>query len=111
MRTSAFLFTALLAALATPASHADQPKLEPLPDIPPPPGVVDSSLEPQITIRQHGGDRVEEFRIKGHLYMIRITPSHGHPYYLVDQHGYGAMNRFDELSPNFHVPMWVITEF
>ena len=107
MRTSTFLLASLLAF----AAHADAPRLQPLPDIPPPPGVVDPALEPQITIRQHGGERVEEFRIKGHLYMIRITPSHGHPYYLVDQRGDGAMHRLDDLSPNFQVPMWVISEF
>jgi hypothetical protein len=107
MRTSAFLLTALLALPA----YADKPPLEPVPDIPPPPGVVDPSLEPQITIRQRGGDRVEEYRIKGRLYMIRVTPPHGHPYYLVDQHGYGVMSRYDDLSPNFHVPMWVIMNF
>ncbi len=107
MRTPAFLLTSLLAL----AAHADAPRLQPLPDIPPPPGVVDPALEPQITIRQQGSERVEEFRIKGHLYMIRITPSHGHPYYLVDQRGDGAMHRLDDLSPNFQVPMWVISEF
>ena len=107
MRTSAFLLAALLAVPA----YADKPRLEPLPDIPPPPGMVDPTLEPQITIIQRGSDRVEEFRIKGRLYMIRITPPHGHSYYLVDQRGDGAMRRYDDLSPNFQVPMWVISEF
>ena len=111
MRTSAFLLAALLAALGIPAASGDKPRLEPIPDIPPPPGVVDPTLEPQITIIQRGGDRVEEFRIKGRLYLIRVTPPHGRPYYLVDQRGDGAMRRYDDLSPNFQVPMWVITEF
>ncbi len=107
MRTYAFLLAALLALPV----YAAPPRLEPLPDIPPPPGMVDPSLEPQITIIQRGGDRVEEFRIKGRLYMIRVTPPHGHAYYLVDQRGDGAMRRYDDLSPNFQVPMWVISEF
>lgn len=111
MRTPAFLLATFLAALIAPAAHAEKPRLEPLPDIPPPPGVVDPTLEPQITIIQRGGDRVEEFRINGKLYMIRVTPPHGRPYYLVDQRGDGAMRRYDDLSPNFQVPMWVISEF
>lgn len=107
MRTPVILLAALLAT----AAHAGTPPLVPIPDIPPPPGMVDPSLEPQITIRTQGSDRVEEFRIKGKLYMIRVTPPHGRPYFLVDQRGDGAMRRYDDLSPNFQVPMWVISEF
>lgn len=108
MRLAAFLSVLCLAA---PVWAADAPKLESLPDIPPPPGMVDPELEPQITITQKGGDKVEEFRIKGMLYMIRVTPPHGRPYYLVDQRGDGLMRRYDDLSPNFMVPMWVIHRF
>ena len=109
MRITALLFALLVA----PAALAqDKPaRLEPLPDIPPPPGMVDPSLEPQITIVQRGQDRVEEFRIKGRLYMIKVTPHHGKPYYLIDQRGDGQMRMYDDLSPNFQVPLWVIHEF
>ncbi|MDO9226296.1 MAG: DUF2782 domain-containing protein [Pseudomonadota bacterium] len=107
MRTSSLL----LAALFVLPVFAAQPRLVPLPEIPPPPGMVDPALEPQITIIQRGNERVEEFRIKDKLYMIRITPPHGRPYYLVDQRGDGAMRRYDDLSPNFQVPLWVISEF
>jgi hypothetical protein len=110
MRTTAFLLASIL--FAAPAMAADNPqRLEPLPDIPPPPGMVDPSLEPQITITQRGEDRVEEFRIKGRLYMIKVTPPHGRPYFLIDQRGDGQMRKYDDLSPNFQVPMWVIHEF
>lgn len=94
------------------STQAQQPaRLEPLPDIPPPPGMVDASLEPQVTITQRGEDRVEEFRVKGRLYLIRVTPPHGKPYYLLDTKGNGLFVRHDDLSPNFQVPMWVIVEF
>jgi hypothetical protein len=93
------------------ALAADKPALEPLPYIPPPPGMVEPDLEPQITITKKGEDKVEEFRIKGRLYLIRVTPSHGKPYYLVDTRGDGLMRRYDDLSPNFMVPMWVIHQF
>lgn len=110
MRLPALCLTAAL--VFSNAWAADKPaKLEPLPDIPPPPGMVDPALEPQITIQQRGQDRIEEFRIKGQLYMIKVTPPHGKPYYLVDQRGDGQMRRYDDLSPNFQVPMWVIHEF
>ncbi len=90
---------------------AEKPKLEPLPEIPPPPGMVDPDMEPQITIKQKGEDKVEEYRVKGHLYMIKVTPPHGKPYFLVDTKGDGMMRRYDDLSPNFAVPMWVIHQF
>ena len=109
MRIAVLLFASLL---AVPALARDKPpRLEPLPDIPPPPGMVDPALEPQITIVQKGQDKVEEFRIKGRLYMIKVTPSHGKPYFLIDHKGDGLMRRYDDLSPNFQVPMWVIHEF
>jgi hypothetical protein len=109
MRLTYLALAALFVAGQTLA--ADAPKLEPLPYIPPPPGMVDADLEPQISIKQKGEDRVEEYRIKGQLYMIKVTPPHGKPYYLVDQKGDGMMRRYDDLSPNFVVPMWVIHSF
>lgn len=97
--------------VAGPVRAEDKSKLEPLPYIPPPPGMVDPELEPQVTITQKGEDKVEEFRIKGRLYMIKVTPPHGKPYYLVDTRGDGLMRRYDDLSPNFMVPMWIIHQF
>ena len=97
--------------IAGPVWAEDKPNLEPLPYIPPPPGMVDPDLEPQITITQKGEDKVEEFRIQGRLYMIKGTPSHGKSYYLIDTRGDGLMRRYDDLSPNFMVPMWVIHQF
>jgi len=99
----------LLTLIAAPTSLAAA--LEPLPHIPPPPGMVDPEFEPQITIIQRGEDRIEEYRVKGQLYMIKVTPRHGRPYFLVDHRGDGQMRRYDDLSPNFQVPMWVIHQF
>ena len=109
MRLNALLFALSCASLT--AFAAEPPKLEPVPDIPPPPGMVEPSEEPQITIIQRGQDKVEEYRIKGRLYMIKVTPPHGRPYYLVDPKGNGQMVRYDDLSPNLLVPLWVIFEF
>ena len=109
MRLAPLFCIACLAA--GPAWAEDKPKLEPLPYIPPPPGMVDPELEPQVTITQKGEDKVEEFRIKGRLYMVKVTPPHGKSYYLIDTRGDGLMRRYDDLSPNFMVPMWVIHQF
>lgn len=98
----------LLAAAAPLAAQQQLPELEPLPEPPPmPAGAADESLEPEVTILKRGEDTVEEFRIRGRLYMIKVTPPHGVPYYLVDYQGDGVMARQD-VMPTLSVPMWVI---
>ena len=110
MRLSQVLIVSLL--FSVPPVFADQAaKLVPLPEIPPPPGMVDADLEPQVTISKKGGDAIEEYRIKGRLYLIKVTPPHGKPYYLIDPRGDGQLRRYDDLSPNFMVPLWIVKEF
>lgn len=113
MRKALFLSTALLALLPAAGHAVDEtpPKLEPVPEIAPPPGVTDAELEPQITITRKDGNKIEEYRLRGQLYMIKVTPRRGKPYYLVDPRGDGQMRRYDDLAPNLVVPMWMIKEF
>lgn len=96
------------------ASAAQVPdNLEPLEEVPPPPKVVDGEAlegEPQVTIRKKGAETIEEYRINGELYMMKVTPEHGVPYYLhkEDQDG-GWVN----TGPNkpLAVPKWIIFRF
>jgi len=86
-------------------------KLEDLPDAPPPPSVVDSgeTLEPDITIINRDEETIEEYRINGSLYMIKVTPALGPSYYLVDNDGDGVMDtNMSEIYSDFVVPQWVI---
>lgn len=102
---------ALLACLviALPVLAQQPPKLDPVPEPPPPPpGMQDDVDEPQVTITRRGEDRVEEYRIRGKLYMVKVTPPHGVPYYLVDQAGEGQFVRQDGPGNPMSVPMWVI---
>lgn len=106
-----FLILAMLLALPAAAQQAPA-GLQPLPEPPPPPpGVVDPSLEPQVTITKRGEDRVEEYRVNGKLYMLKVTPPHGKSYYLIDERGDGKMTRQDSLDSGLRVPMWVIGTF
>lgn len=90
------------------------PGLEPLPEVLPPPGVSEdgsSVLEPEVTIVKKGQETIEEYRINGELYMMKVTPANGGtPYYLHkdDQNG-GWVN--DGPSPPLSVPKWVIFKF
>ena len=112
----ASLFAGMISLGAAPSALAQSdplPRLEPLPDVPPPQIAIDPSLEPVITIKQRGADKVEEFRVAGKLYMVRVTPPGGTPYILMDHSGGGTFSPSNGLADplNFSVPMWVIKTF
>lgn len=107
---------AILVAAGADAQTAPRPRppgTVPLEEPPPPPAVVegDPALEPQITIRKDGDRVVSEYRVRGKLYMIRVTPAHGIPYILIDHRGDGQFSRQDSLDSGVRVPQWVLVEF
>lgn len=112
-RLAALPIAALLFAVALPVMAQKRPAdLEPLPAVPPPPpGLVEESAEPQVTIIKRGQDKVEEYRVNGKLYMMKVTPPHGKPYFLVDQMGDGSWARHDGVDKGLRVPQWVIGTF
>lgn len=73
--------------------------------------VEDNLVEPQITIKKKGSDTVEEYRINGQLYMMKITPVHGVPYYLQKQDQEGGWSRTDGPSAPLAIPKWIIFRF
>jgi len=117
----------LLASLLMPLfAMADQSTL---PDAPPPPTVGEDTGEPtataptppvitkdqanqaDITSRQRGDETWEEYRRHGKLYMIRVTPAHGHPYYLIDDNGDGQFHRHNLLHNAVQPPMWILKQW
>jgi hypothetical protein len=99
-------------ALPLGAQAPRPPNLEPIPEPPPPPpGMVDSPMEPQVTITKRGEDEVEEYRMNGRLYMVKVTPPHGLSYYLIDSKGDGTFTRQESMDTGLRVPQWVIKEF
>jgi len=98
----------LLAALP---AWAQSNNLQPLPAVPPPPPgmeAFDAALEPQVTIVKKETETREEYRINGKLYMIKVTPSVGKPYYLVDNQGDGQFVEANITHPVVKPPMWII---
>lgn len=85
-------------------------------EVPPPPPLLDDSeqvtreiMEPQVTIIRREGEIIEEYRLHGRLYMVRVTPASGPPYYLVDTDGDGNLEtRSHELDPRLMIPAWTI---
>jgi hypothetical protein len=107
---------------ATAFAQTPPKGLEALPDIPPPPrlsgtpGAADDEDNPQITIKQgEGGTKIEEFRTRGgKLYAVRVTPSIGKPYLLVDPDGTGSVTSSGDLgigSTGVRTAQWTIFEF
>lgn len=101
----------VLGATCTSAMAQDNPALEPLPEPPPPPPRVESgeALEPEVTIIQGQREVVEEYRLNGRLYMVRVVPRNAPPYYLMDMDGDGSLETTRPgLAPGFLAPHWVL---
>jgi hypothetical protein len=101
----------LLAAGVALAQTAPPPQLEPLPEIPPPPGQTsDPELEPQVTVTKKEGETVEEARVNGRLVWVKVTPRHGKSYYLIPD-GSGSVMIRDGLDSGLRIPLWVLFSF
>lgn len=124
MRTGIFLILVILlapTAWAQPTSHNSQGQgAAGAPEPPPPPENYNPPTapgasgteqpEPEVTITTQGTEIHEEYRLNGRLYMIKVTPTKGKPYYLIDDQGSGQFHRSD-MQPHIAVPMWVIKRF
>jgi uncharacterized protein DUF2782 len=113
MRSTLF---ALLLATALPVAAAQQsqpPGLQPLPAPPaPPPGYEpDPAPEPERSVTVRPTETIEEFRLNGKVYMVKVTPKVGKPYYLVDNIGNGKFVRYDDYDTGLRPPAWVLFNF
>jgi len=95
---------AILLAAAYPALGSDLADL----DL----SVHRSDIVPAITLREHENRMVEEYRVNNNLYMIKVTPSVGAPYFLVDEDGSGDMawirgaSQFEQTVPQWALLSW-----
>jgi hypothetical protein len=108
MRLISILFLSSLSY----AVLAEQPKPAELQALPPPTLNANEEIdEPQVTITKQTEQTIEEYRIGGKLYMIKVTPKMGKPYFLVDDRGDGKFARQESLDSGFRPPRWVILQF
>ena len=68
----------------------------------------EDGLEPEVTIRERDEETHYEYRINGQLYMVKVQPSSGPAYYLVDSNGDGELDMVEDDPTNISVPRWVI---
>ena len=83
-------------AVPPPIPPVDAAPAEPEGDVPIPPKVQDESsmVEPTVEIRRDEDDNlVEEYRIDGRVYMVKVTPKDDRfpPYYYIDDDGDGNL--------------------
>ncbi|HEY5702522.1 MAG TPA: DUF2782 domain-containing protein [Gammaproteobacteria bacterium] len=102
-------------SVGTPVTAGDtEPELKDVPEPPDIPPAIESGepIEPEVTIIKKQDATVYEHRINGRLYMVKIVPLIGKPYYLVDQDGDGSLEtRVNDIYSNINVPQWVIFEW
>jgi len=108
------LVLASLLAAALPAAAqgvAPPPKVEPIPE--PPPPAVGLDVEPTAPGPQIApGSRVEEFTTPGGMRYIRVVQPNGWEYFLVEAlPGEPAGARTDNTDTGIRVPMWVILQW
>lgn len=103
MRRLILLLLLSAAAPAMAGSSANQ-------DAPPTIAPSNGAAEPEVRVVQRGDQRIEEYRLNGKLYMMKVTPGKGTPYFLQDAEGAGQMKNVDP-SQRVVVPSWVLMRF
>ena len=79
------------------------------PPILPEPLMDGETIEPEINIIQKEDRLIEEYRVNGQLYMIKVTPVRGYPYYLMDTDGNGSLEtKQHELDSGLLIPNWIL---
>lgn len=85
-----------------------------LPEAPELPAPVQSGEEmaPDITIIRKGNDTIQEYRRNGRLYMVKVQPQVGPPYYLLDTNGDGRMDvKKNDLDKASNINQWLLFEW
>jgi hypothetical protein len=80
----------------------------PTPEVPSGPYPGDSVSAPEVTIRETETEVIYEYRVRGRVYMVRIDPIAGPPYYLLDTDGDGTLDVQQQDVPDMALPQWLL---
>jgi hypothetical protein len=89
------------------AQMADDGGFLSAPAVPTPPRRADR-VEPEVTIIETDEEVIYEYRVKGRVYMVKIQPIVGPPYYLLDTNGDGTLDVQESHEPNIALPQWLL---
>lgn len=78
------------------------------PPVLPEPLMDGESIEPEVNIIQKEDRTIEEYRVNGQLYMIKVTPAVGVPYYFIDTDGDGSLESQQHELAGHLVPNWIL---
>jgi hypothetical protein len=90
-----------------PPGEAPPPVTEPAPGDPPP-TLEGETLAPEVTIKQEGERTIEEHRIDGRLYMVKIQPKGAPAYYFFDTDGDGVVDMRGDDPADFPLNQWML---
>lgn len=107
------LISILLATAVTYPAYAEEKAVE----VPPPPALPEGyddndedSMKADVVIRKGKKGVIEEYRVNGELYMVRITPKKGKPYYIRYPDGEKGRVIRRELD-DINTPFWKLFEW
>ena len=99
----------LFCAAATAAESEAAPEPPPPPELPMQDVIINGEvIEPEVRIIKQEESTIYEYRINGHLYMAKVQPVVGPPYYLVDRNGDGEFDSRSTDPANISVPQWIL---
>ena len=67
--------------------------------------------EPEVRIIRKKDTVIEEYRVNGRVRFVKITPSKGKPYYMVDTDGDGVLETRDDNFTNPPINQWILLEW
>lgn len=102
--------TAVLCVAASMATAQTQTELSAFPEAPeiPSASYQGETVEPDVTIIETEKETIYEYRVRGLLYMVKVQPQIGPPYYLLDTTGDGKLDVREDRVWNNAIPQWVL---
>lgn len=67
--------------------------------------------EPEVRIIRKKDTVIEEYRVKGQLRFVKITPSVGPAYYMIDTDGDGILETRENDLDNPPINQWILLEW
>ncbi|MCW9024192.1 MAG: DUF2782 domain-containing protein [Gammaproteobacteria bacterium] len=105
LTTSIPVLALLFGLLVGPVRAADVPPPPPLPEEP---QQSTDIPEPEVRIIHKDDHTIEEYSVNGQVRYIKITPSVGKPYYMVDTDGDGQVDKSFKDLDNPPVNQWIL---
>lgn len=67
--------------------------------------------QPEVRIIRKKDTVIEEYRVNGRVRFVKITPSSGNPYYLVDTDGDGKLETREDNFTNPPINQWILLQW